>query len=388
MKGARSLFVQESQNQTTVSLGLISRLVLVISPSLCRLQSVCEIQPVLVDIDTSGNIIQKLGSNDQLWQVVASIIGSSGISVIGVIANYSNGQTQFTSFAAVSLYTLLQYQSTGSLITTSSSRIIVDPMEDTITAINLAINYSNYILVKENSTVLEVYTDFLPSNLTYEGDCDSLVANDQLEPLRCTIYNDLVFITKMPVSSDIVLRKGCIQVGLTFAANTISAAQNIANGALMLLANPNAIAGVRFASVNVNGQSYVVSSRSSFDSSDGGSDIGLIVGPVMGLIGGTIVIVGLVFVSPFSNQPEETSEHRANAPKSVNDATHPIRRASVTLQTVSNFDDNQLHSPLSNDKHERVPLAAISINMINHMSPNSQEFSCNSLPPVEFIRFD
>ncbi|CAF1450071.1 unnamed protein product [Rotaria sordida] len=99
----------------------------------------------------------------------------------------------------------------------------------------------------------------------------------------------------MPVSSDIVPRKGCIQVGLTFAANTISAAQNIANGALMLLANPNAIAGVRFASVNVNGQSYVVSSRSSFDSSDGGSDIGLIVGPVMGLIGGTIVIVGLVF---------------------------------------------------------------------------------------------
>ncbi|CAF1450087.1 unnamed protein product [Rotaria sordida] len=98
MKGARSLLVQESQNQTTVSLGLISRLVLVISPSLCRLQSVCEIQPVLVDIDTSGNIIQKLGSNDQLWQVVASIIGSSGISVIGVIANYSNGQTQFTSF--------------------------------------------------------------------------------------------------------------------------------------------------------------------------------------------------------------------------------------------------------------------------------------------------
>ncbi|CAF3870999.1 unnamed protein product [Rotaria sordida] len=295
MKGARSLFVQESQNQTTVSLGLISRLVLVISPSLCRLQSVCEIQPVLIDIDTSGNIIQKLGSNDQLWQVVASIIGSSGISVIGVIANYSNGQTQFTSFAAVSLYTLLQYQSTGSLITTSSSRIIVDPTEDTITAINLAINYSNYILVKEYSTVLEVYTDFLPSNLTYEGDCDSLVANDQLEPLRCTIYNYLVFITKMPVSSDIVLRKGCIQVGLTFAANTISAAQNIANGALMLLANPNAIAGVRFASVNVNGQSYVVSSRSSFDSSDGGSDIGLIVGPVMGLIGGTIVIVGLVF---------------------------------------------------------------------------------------------
>ncbi|CAF1439499.1 unnamed protein product [Rotaria sordida] len=332
MKGARSLFVQESQNQTTVSLGLISRLVLVISPSLCRLQSVCEIQPVLVDIDTSGNIIQKLGSNDQLWQVVASIIGSSGISVIGVIANYSNGQTQFTSFAAVSLYTLLQYQSTGSLITTSSSRIIVDPTEGTITALN-------YILVKEYSTVLEVYTDFLPSNLTYEGDCDSLF-----------------FFAKMPVSSDIVLRKGCIQVGLTFASNTISAAQNIANGALMLLANPNAITGVRFASVNINGQSYVVSSRSSFDSSDGGSNIGLIVGPVMGLIGGTIVFVGLVFgyyqfrkkikhqrlindineVSPFSNQPEQISEHRANAPKSVNDATHPIRRASVTCSISCN----------------------------------------------------
>ncbi|CAF5159285.1 unnamed protein product, partial [Rotaria sp. Silwood1] len=82
----------------------------------------------------------------------------------------------------------------GSLIRRSSSSIIIDTTAGTITATNLAISEvgayiitieitssnnqfsipftSNCILVKENSTVLNVFTGFPPSNFTYAGDYD------------------------------------------------------------------------------------------------------------------------------------------------------------------------------------------------------------------------
>lgn len=94
----QSLTVQEPQNQTTVTLGVIDRLVLVTPPSSCRLQSACDVQPVLVAYDTSGNVMNKLGSNDQPWLVTATVISPTGVTAIGAIANYTNGQTQYTSF--------------------------------------------------------------------------------------------------------------------------------------------------------------------------------------------------------------------------------------------------------------------------------------------------
>ena len=93
-----TLSVQEPGNQTTVALSVINRLVLVTPASSCRLQSPCDVQPVLVAYDANGNVINKLGSNDQPWQVVASVISPPGVFVIGGIANYSQGQTQFTDF--------------------------------------------------------------------------------------------------------------------------------------------------------------------------------------------------------------------------------------------------------------------------------------------------
>ena len=93
-----NLDVQEPGNQTSVSLSIISRLELVTPPSSCRLQSACDIQPVLVAYDNNNNIIDKLGSNDQPWQVVASVVGQPSVNVIGAIANYSNGQSQYSTF--------------------------------------------------------------------------------------------------------------------------------------------------------------------------------------------------------------------------------------------------------------------------------------------------
>ena len=98
-----SLGVQEPGNQSTVFLSVISRVALSTPPSSCRLQSACDVQPVLVAYDSSGNVIDKLGSNDQPWQIVASIVGQSSINVIGAIANYSNGQSQYTTFGLTAM---------------------------------------------------------------------------------------------------------------------------------------------------------------------------------------------------------------------------------------------------------------------------------------------
>lgn len=102
-----SMTVQEPLNQTTVELKIIDRVALTIPPSSCREQSPCDVQPVLVAYDALGNAIQKLGSNDQPWQVVGSVVGQPNITVLGSIANYTNGQTQYTQFG---ISTLGSYQ--------------------------------------------------------------------------------------------------------------------------------------------------------------------------------------------------------------------------------------------------------------------------------------
>ncbi|CAF3592631.1 unnamed protein product [Rotaria sordida] len=513
-----SLGVQEPGNQTTVSLSVVSRLALVTPPSSCRLQSVCDVQPVLVAYDSSGNIIEKLGSNDQPWQVVGTIVGSPGVDAIGAIANYSNGQTQFTSFgitaigsyqiqfafitpsgvsssfvananlivgsssisvsdpilavaqyvnvdvvsknetfnltttivdkisktqignitwstftwsAAVSLYSSFQYQSNGSLITTSSSRIIVDPAVGTITATDLAISEigmyiiklqitssngvysfpftSNGILVKENSTVLKVFTGFPTSNITYNVDYDSYVANGQLEILRATIYNYLYFVVKLPITSNIVLVKGSTVGVVELESDTLGSTQALGLGLSTMLANPNAISDGPVSSINFLGRSYTVSSSSSSSSSSDGSNIGLIVGLVVGLVGGTIVIVGIIFgfyqlqlknkglrlvnnveeVNSYPNQLGRNNENTTSPVRPVDDGSHLIRRTSITSPTPSNFDSNRLHSPLSNDANEkRAPSASVSITMLGPMSSAAQTRPCTPMSAVELIKLD
>lgn len=89
---------QQPLNQTTQSFSVISQIALIIPPGLCREQSPCEIQPVIVAYDSDGNVIQSLGSNSQPWQIVATVVGQPNVNLLGAIANYSNGQTQYTTF--------------------------------------------------------------------------------------------------------------------------------------------------------------------------------------------------------------------------------------------------------------------------------------------------
>lgn len=98
-----SLTIQEPRNDTTVELGIINRLALIIPPSSCRERSPCDVQPILVAYDAMGNTIDKLGSNDQPWQIVASVVGQPNVGVIGAIANYSQGQSQYRTFGVTQL---------------------------------------------------------------------------------------------------------------------------------------------------------------------------------------------------------------------------------------------------------------------------------------------
>jgi hypothetical protein len=91
-----NLSTKEPFDDFEVALSVIYRLVLVTPPSECRQESPCTIQPVLVAYDIQGNVIQKLGSNDYPWQVTASCVNQSNIILSGGIANYTNGQTQFS----------------------------------------------------------------------------------------------------------------------------------------------------------------------------------------------------------------------------------------------------------------------------------------------------
>ncbi|CAF0745209.1 unnamed protein product [Adineta steineri] len=98
-----SLSVQEPGSSETSVLSVISGLFLITPPSSCRLQSPCDTQPKLVARDASGAIIDKLGSEQQPWQIIAVIVGQSGVSLVGPIANYSDGQSQYTNFGITAL---------------------------------------------------------------------------------------------------------------------------------------------------------------------------------------------------------------------------------------------------------------------------------------------
>jgi hypothetical protein len=98
-----NLGVQEPFDQSTVTLSLMNRTELLVSPADCREQSPCTIQPVLVAYDSQGNVIQKLGSNDQPWQVIATIIDQPNVILPGAIANYSDSQTQYILFGLPSI---------------------------------------------------------------------------------------------------------------------------------------------------------------------------------------------------------------------------------------------------------------------------------------------
>lgn len=98
-----SLSIQEAFSRTTSNLSLIDHIELVRSADSCREESPCEIQPKIVVYDSNGKIIDKLGSSERPWQIRATIVNQTNGFVIGDVANYSDGQTQFHLFGFSSI---------------------------------------------------------------------------------------------------------------------------------------------------------------------------------------------------------------------------------------------------------------------------------------------
>ncbi|CAF3036602.1 unnamed protein product, partial [Rotaria sp. Silwood2] len=147
-----SLNAQEPFDNTLSPLGIINRTVLLMPPANCREQSPCTIQPVIVAYDSAGNVIQKLGTNDQPWQVQGTVIGQSTQILYGGIANYSNGQAQFNSFSLPSIGSyqiqftfLLPNGVNSSFLTTANLTVQTDPV--TVTEAILAGQQVNNIYV-------------------------------------------------------------------------------------------------------------------------------------------------------------------------------------------------------------------------------------------------
>ncbi|CAF4744424.1 unnamed protein product, partial [Rotaria socialis] len=153
-----NLTVQEPFQDFQVNLSVIAQLVLVTPPSDCRQQSPCTIQPVLIAYDVQGNVIQKLGSNGQPWQVQATLVHQPNVVLSGGIANYTNGQTQFTQLSLpdngtqpVQFTMMVPYGVNGSFfmamnLTVQSGNISVGPAQPAGQQIN------NIYLVNSNES--------------------------------------------------------------------------------------------------------------------------------------------------------------------------------------------------------------------------------------------
>ncbi|CAF2873113.1 unnamed protein product [Rotaria sp. Silwood2] len=427
--GLLSLSIQEPGNQTTVSLSVINRIVLIVPPSSCRLQSVCDIQPIIVAFDPSGNIIDKLDSNDQPWQVVAFVVGSSNVSAIGAIANYSNGQTQFTTFGVTGLdsyqigfafitpngvdnSTFLSINLTADASSVSVSSPILSVMQYInvdVVSINETFNLTTLIVDKISKTKIGNIqwgnsnwsaTASLYTSLQYQSN-GSLLATASSSVIVDTTKST-ISVTNLAIS-EIGIIVVLDTVGST--ASAVTALSRAAN--ILTTTGVGAVSGLRVSSVNINGQFYSVSSAS--NTSDEGNNIGLIIGLVVGLVGGAIIIIGLVFgfyryhkkhkgqpllnemdeVTPVPIQSEHNCQNTVQPSKSLNDKSRSTQPKSVKPQNTLNSTAHRLHSPLPEHINEkRPPSGALSATGLNATMPNHQPSTIDSLPAVELIRFD
>jgi hypothetical protein len=214
---------------------------------------------------------------------------------------------------------------------------------------------------------------------------------------------------------------GSIIGSFSWSAASGGSAQRFSTGVNTLVGSGrNAITGYSVRSVTIGGVTRSASVGSSSGSSGSGSgssssysqttNTGLIIGLVVGLCGGTILIVGsAIGIYKYKqkqkgrrliNEADEqensaqglshyNNENTENQLRSVVNDSHIIRRTSVSSPSVLNTDNNRLHSPFPNDTNkDRIPSPAISITMLGHMTPNNQQMPSKSMPAVELIKFD
>ncbi|CAF1656840.1 unnamed protein product, partial [Adineta ricciae] len=156
-----SLNVQEPLNDSNINLRIINRTKLWTVPDQCRQQSPCTIQPIIIAYDSDGNVIEKLGSNDHPWQVKATIVNQPNVTLPGAIANYTNGQTQYTLFGLPNIGTFeVQFAfikpdgSNSSFFQNANLTVQTDPI--TVTNATLAGQQLNNVYVINISQAFDI----------------------------------------------------------------------------------------------------------------------------------------------------------------------------------------------------------------------------------------
>ncbi|CAF0965964.1 unnamed protein product [Rotaria sordida] len=292
-----SLDAQEPFDNVSTPLGIINRTALLIPPASCRQQSPCTIQPAIVAYDAEGNVIQKLGTNDQPWQVQGTVIGQSSQIVYGGIANYSNGRAQFQSFSLPNLgsyqiqFTFIQPNGINSSFFTTANLTVQTDSVTVTEAILGGQQVSNIYVVNVNDTfdISVVPVDNITGLQLGQIKWDNWTWWTNVTLYNLPSFNSHGSLIAQNTSTTIVN----LTAGSVIALFQVSALPTIISQAVTTLIKKfNAVPGLSLTSVSINGRSYSVSS--SPDSSSGISsdnqeaNIGLIVGLVVGLVSGAL----------------------------------------------------------------------------------------------------
>ncbi|CAF3595884.1 unnamed protein product [Rotaria sordida] len=350
-----NLSTQEPYDDFQVELSVIRQLLLITPPSNCRQQSPCTIQPVLVAYDVQGNVIQKLGSNDRPWQVKASLVNQPNVMLPGNIANYTNGQTQ---------YSLLTLPDNGTY-EVQFTMILPDGVNSTyFWTLNLTAQTTNCTVTQavlagrqvNNVYVVNVNETFSISVMPIDSVTRLRLGQIQwggwqwsanVNMYSLPSFNRLGSLVRNSTSRTVInLVAGTVTItnlalNFTGATGTIVAlfeveplATNVSNAVSSLLSNPNTISGLTISSLNINGRSYSVSDLSNHNETNntdnGSTNVGLIVGLVVGLVGGSLIVAGIVLV--YQLYPRMLVQNRLGVTETI--GQQPISNTALTVSDV------------------------------------------------------
>ncbi|CAF3684556.1 unnamed protein product [Rotaria socialis] len=428
-----SVSIHEPGNFTTVTLGVISRLVLVTPPASCRSQCRCDTQPVLKAYDASGNAILKLGSDNQPWQVVGTVLGSANVSVYGAIANYSDEQTQYSMFGVTATGS---YQIQFSFITPSDvNSSFVATVNLTVTnPILSAIQSDDVSVVSKNETfnmtvlivdqisktrIADIHwggfswtaTVSLYTSLQYQSNGSLIAASTStaivnltagtvtatnLEITEIGMYVFSMTITSSNNQYSILFTKGSVVNSFIVDGSTSDVAAVLTMGAVTITTTgQNALNGQTISSCSVDDVLYT--SNSSSSSTSGGKNAGLIAGITVRVVAGVALIAGgvlrtmKIFMVPTGQPLLNNGPDDAPLVLTQPEPTNGNTANSSTSNTAPNNNANRAHSPLStnsNGQRNVSGLSAASTIDLFLSGPATTPSTPNAMPPFKLLNLE
>lgn len=193
------------------------------------------------------------------------------------------------------------------------------------------------------------------------------------------------------------------------SAPSAGASQNLASAVNSLITNTNALSGATVQTLSINGKSYSASGGSS-ENYGQTNNTALIVGLVVGILGAVLLIAGTVFgfkqyhkkkrgqrlvndefglESSSTNNVRDTRTMPTNGPRPPTNNPNMKRRVSASVQTAPIPHPNRAQATApAPAKEERVPSAAMSVTMLDIMTPGNQQAANKPMQEPALIKFD